>query len=151
LVGRPAAVGGFLAALLLAGGTVFLFTRPSGPVAPPPRKARQVGEHHWIVPREDRDAYLGEPARVNAHLLLKPEPGAEAGSVARLTVVHVSAEGPMHAAGWRQGDVVRSVNGREVTTMERALGLLQEARTSPRLTAQIERDGRRFEFRVDFE
>jgi hypothetical protein len=35
--------------------------------------------------------------------------------------------------------------------MERALGLLQEARTSPRLTAQIERDGRRFEFRVDFE
>ena len=148
LVGRRAAVGGVLAALLLAGGAALLFLRPS---APSPRKARQVGEHHWVVPREDRDAYLGEPARVNGHFLLKPDPGAEPGSVSRLVVAHVAPDGPMHAAGWRRGDVVRSVNGREVTTLERAVGLLQEARTSARLTASVERDGRRFEFRVDFE
>lgn len=148
---RRAVLGGALAAALAAGAAVFVLARPSTPVRPAARKARRLGEHHWVVPREDRDAYLAEPARVNAHLLLKPEPGAEPGSVARLTVAHVSPEGPLHAAGWRRGDVLRSVNGREVGTMERALGLLQEARTSSRLTAEMERGGRRFEFRVDFE
>ncbi len=110
----------------------------------------EEAEPGWVVTRAERDAYLGNAARLNAELLLRTEPGTEAGSVRRLVVDQVSPGGPAHIAGVQKGDVVVSVNGQPVDTLGRAVNLASEIRATSSLEVKLDRGGVPVSLRVDF-
>jgi len=138
---RPVAGAAVAFLVLLAGvGGVLLLKRWEGGPQP-------AG---WVVSPADRDAYLKDPARVNAQIQLRPEFGKEPHRVERLVVGHVAPDSPAHAAGVRSGDVVVSINGKPVTTMERARSLMHEIRGAASLDVRLDRAGTPLEVRVDF-
>lgn len=121
--------------------------------APPPRvpDARQVSEHHWIVRRIALDAYLADRERLNRQVQLRPTLGQDRQSVQQLTLALLDGKTPLFAAGFREGDQIRSVNGTPITTMGRAVNLVHEIKACNRLTVQIQRGDQIIDYQFDFE
>lgn len=112
----------------------------------------RLGEDgRWRVSRSVRDSYFADPARVHRDTALAPVPAAGADALAELRIERVAPGSPAFAAGLRAGDRVLELNGAPVSTLTRALGLLQEIRGAPSVTVVVERAGRTLRVGFDVE
>jgi S1-C subfamily serine protease len=106
---------------------------------------------HWRISTVARREYLRDPARLNKDIHLLPISGSSPDSVVELRVAKIDQESPIYTAGFRKNDRIITVNGRPVMTLSRAINLVHEVEASPRLTVQVERDGKVVEYQFDFE
>jgi type II secretory pathway component PulC len=139
---------------LVASGAAILATaaflhRPP-PAAPGPVVTKEVSPRRWDVSRADRDAYLADPARVNREVLLRPIPGTEPDSIQELRIARLSPDGPIYAAGFREGDRILRIDGAPVSRLSDAVNLVHRIRTAVRLTVDVDRDGKEFHHQFEF-
>lgn len=148
---RRAWVLALVGAAALAGGAA-LYLRPAAPGgAPKTVVTRRIDGNRWIVARESKDRYLGDPAAVGRDIVLRPVPGQDKEAVDHLQVAFLAPGSPMYAAGFRTEDRILKVNGLRVGTLARAVNLVHEVKAARRLTVQVERDGRIVDYEFDFE
>jgi membrane-associated protease RseP (regulator of RpoE activity) len=113
-------------------------------------ETRRVDGNQWIVSREDRDAYLKDLAGATKQITLKPNLAKEADAVVDLSVLKVTEESPMFAAGFRTDDRILKVNGTPIGTMQRAVNLVHEIRACDSLTVKVQRGDQIIDYRFDF-
>jgi membrane-associated protease RseP (regulator of RpoE activity) len=144
----PIVLGVFVVLILAVGGLAVL-RRPPKPtdVAEPP--VLRLSPDEWRVSKRLKDEYLASD-RVHREIRLKPQTGRTSEEVVSLTIDSIDERSPMYAAGFRKGDLILEVNGSPVTTLKRAVGLIQEVRAGSFLTARLQRDGKIVNFRCDF-
>ena len=136
--------------IVIVVASVILRGRSETPT-PQRRGTRQIDATRWVVTRADKDAYLGDLARVTRHITLNPNPGADENTVTDLTIVSLSEESPMYAAGFRAKDRILKVNGTPIGTLGRAINLVHEIKGCPRLTVQVQRGEKLLDYQVEFE
>ena len=74
----------------------------------------------------------------------------DSGQVIGFKLRRVRRCSPLHQAGFRSGDVITSINGREITNMSQALGAWNRLKKKKKLEVQMKRKGaqRRMTYRV---
>jgi len=74
----------------------------------------------------------------------------DSGQVIGFKLRRVRRCSPLHQAGFRSGDVITSINGREITNMSQALGAWNRLKKKKKLDVQMKRKGaqRRMIYRV---
>jgi len=100
----------------------------------------EIGDNRYRVERDLVDYYsnhLNEAARLGyAHWY------REEGEVVGFRIRRIRCGNVLHQAGFRNGDVIRSINGREVTTIPQALLAYRKLRRKKKLTVEVtRRDG----------
>lgn len=121
------------------------------PAAAPPEPSRaiplpepavtgveRVGERAWEVRRDTVESVLANPMRALGSLRVMP---AQEGGRALGMRVRGVARTPLQALGIEDGDVIRSVNGLELTSPDGMLEAWVRLRTSDRLRVEIVRGG----------
>ncbi|MBL4847423.1 MAG: PDZ domain-containing protein [Planctomycetes bacterium] len=58
-----------------------------------------------------------------------------------ILVAELSPRGPLAKAGLRKGDLIKSMNGQRLTTVDQFAGLFSRYRPGQRVTLEVERDG----------
>jgi S1-C subfamily serine protease len=141
-----------VAFLLAAAALVVAIARRGGseavpdarPVAikPPPADARAflVDRTHGVVPRQLVDELIADPSRLGT-AREKPGVGFEITSIAR--------GGVLEQLGFHEGDVIRGVNGMEVTTPASGLQIYQQLKSSTRFTIDLDRAGSALQLMVE--
>jgi S1-C subfamily serine protease len=107
-------------------------------------------DYYWIVPKHVRDDYLKDTQRVNREIQLKPEMGKGIDEVVSIRIASIDQHSPMFAAGFRTGDQILEVNGAPVSTLNRAVNLVNEVRKCEVLTARVQRAGSVVSFKCEF-
>lgn len=100
----------------------------------------QVGPGQWKIAAALRDWYAEDVSRLQelcSPVVRKGEDGRVQGWVLRL-----ERFGLMHQAGFRNGDLVRAVNGHALTSIPAVLAAFRALRKEPRLVVELERRGR---------
>jgi|GEM_PF-2760223 len=98
----------------------------------------RVGERAWEVRRDTVESVLSNPMRTLASLRVMP---AQEGGRALGMRVRGVARTPLAALGIEDGDVIRSVNGLELTSPDGMLEAWVRLRSSDRLRVEILRGG----------
>jgi C-terminal processing protease CtpA/Prc len=106
----------------------------------------ELGENHFAVERDLIDYYssnLKEAAQLAyAHWY------REEGEIVGFRVRRIRCGNVLHQAGFRNGDVILSINGRPVTTIPQALLAYRKLRRKKRLSVEVQRrDGQPVELR----
>jgi type II secretory pathway component PulC len=144
----PIVLSVFVVLILAVGGIAFL-RRPPKPVDAATPQVLRLSPDEWRVAKRLKDEYLNSD-RVHREIRLRPQTGKSPEEVVSLSIDSIDEHSPMFAAGFRKGDLILEFNGTPVTTLKRALGLIQELRDSASVTVRIRRDGKITQFRCDF-
>lgn len=100
---------------------------------------RQIGPDRFAVTRETLSKALGSPTalRRSGRFRVKQENGRTMG----MQLVHMRSGSPLGRLGLKQGDVVRKVNGLDLSSPDGALQAVQVVKTQQHLTVAVLRDG----------
>jgi len=122
-------------------GDVTPDARPA-PAKPPPPAARAylVDRTHGVVPRQLADDLIADPSRLGA-AREKPGVGFE--------LVSIPRGGVLEQLGFHEGDVIRGVNGMEVSTPASALQIYNQLKSSTRFTIDLDRAGSALQLTVE--
>ncbi len=97
---------------------------------------RERGENDYVVPRSVVNAELQQPQKLLTQALMVPDPGGG------FLVREIQPNSVYQRLGLHVGDVIRSVNGEPVNTMQDAMHAYQQARDMQSIQLQIVRNGR---------
>lgn len=126
-------------------------TPPEAPAAPLDDEAararilagiRRVKDERYEVTREALDLMLDDLDRVTGRGEFKVTPAERAGQVVGLRIFGVSPGQPMAALGFLNGDVVRQVAGKPMTSPDQALEAYASIRKATSVNVEIERKGK---------
>jgi general secretion pathway protein C len=105
------------------------------------RGIRKTGEHSYEIQRATLESVLG-----NVNLLVRSArvlPEVRDGKAAGLRLVAVQAQGPLARIGMQAGDLLSSINGLELTSMEKSLEVYSKVRSASHLSLGLERNGKK--------
>lgn len=108
---------------------------PPGVIAP----ARAVGRDRYAIERSALYAALTNPTILSDARVV---PALEGGVARGFEVLSIRPGSFLASLGLENGDVIRTVDGYELTTVERALELHGRLREASRVTLELERGGR---------
>lgn len=94
------------------------------------------GQNDYVVPRAVINAELHQPQSLLTQALMVPDPGGG------FLVREIQPNSVYQKLGLHVGDVIRSVNGQPVNTMQEAFHAYQQASTLANVQLQIVRNGR---------
>ena len=97
----------------------------------------QIGSNHYKVERELVDYYAGDMSE--AMKLAVVHWAREDGEVVGFKVRRIKCGSVLHQAGFRNGDVIHSINGRPVRTIPQALSAYRKLRKKRRLEVVLTR------------
>jgi len=103
--------------------------------APQPPIVQPVGTDRQLVDRRQLQQQLGKPEFLNQALIV---PNPDGGFLVR----QVQAGSLYEKLGLRPGDVIRSVNGQPLTSMDDVMRLYQQFGTAQRVLVDVQRQGR---------
>lgn len=115
----------------------------------PTQGVRELGGDRWVIDRK-----MAESARENIGELLKSariEPNVQNGRTDGFVVKMIRSGSLLAQVGLRVGDVIRSVNGLELDSPEKALQIFQQLREAKNLSLHLERNGTplSFEYQIN--
>ncbi|HHL40967.1 MAG TPA: PDZ domain-containing protein [Deltaproteobacteria bacterium] len=113
---------------------------PSGPSP----LSKKVGEGEWVIDRQAVLAALEDMSQVLSDARLFPN--TVDGRIKGFRVTEVRPRGIFDAIGLRNGDVLLSVNGYEISSPERAIQVLTGLKGNNSIRLDIIRDGRNVSF-----
>ena len=97
---------------------------------------RRRGEGDYVVPRGVINAELHQPQKLLTEALMVPDPGGG------FLVREIQPNSVYQKLGLHVGDVIRSVNGEPVNTMQDAMRAYQQAQNLKDIQLEIVRNGR---------
>ncbi len=97
----------------------------------------QLGPDHYQIERELIDYYASDMHE--AMTLASVYWYREEGEIVGFKVRRIKCGSVLHQAGFRNGDVIRSINGREVTTIPQALAAYRKLRRKRKLEVVLTR------------
>jgi general secretion pathway protein C len=117
-------------------------------VSEAPLPVRQFGEHRFEVPRTLLEAWMGDLGRLRSMRIV---PEIRDGQATGFRLYSIGPDSPLARLGFRNGDVVRAINGLDITTPEQALQAYALLKTSSSFLVVLERDGQRItnSYRID--
>jgi general secretion pathway protein C len=101
---------------------------------------KTVSDTERIVDRSLVDKMLADPASFARSVRIRPQ--RENGQVVGFKLRRFGADSPLAALGAQQGDVIKAVNGIQLTSMDQALSAYQNLRSTNKLTFSVMRDGK---------
>jgi general secretion pathway protein C len=107
----------------------------AGIAAPPPPIVQPAGADRQLVDRRQLQQQLGRPEFLNQALIV---PNADGGFLVR----QIQAGSLYEKLGLRPGDVIRSVNGQALTSMDDVMRLYQQFGTAQRVLVDVQRQGK---------
>ncbi len=143
--------GALILLALLRSGTGGPASETPSRVAVSPVVTHQLAENRWVVSKQDRLAYLADPAKATRQITLQPVPGESKDSVQHLAVISIEADSPMFAAGLRKDDLILMVNDAPIGTMGRAVNLIHEIKSCETLTLKVRRGDIISDYRFEFQ
>jgi general secretion pathway protein C len=112
------------------------------PVLPAPAdtrpRARPVGPDRFEIDARTLDAVLSADVMLDARVV----PSFAEGRATGFRVLSIRAGSFLSSLGVENGDVIRAIDGHEVTSVERALELYQRLREARHVTLELDRGGR---------
>jgi len=99
-----------------------------------------VGPTERIVDRELIDRAFANPGKFARSMRVRPH--KRNGEVDGFRIRRVKRNSPLYLLGARRGDIVHSVNGVDLTSVDKALAAYQSLRNDDRLVFRITRKGR---------
>jgi type II secretory pathway component PulC len=126
-----------------AGAAEFLDFFP-GAAAPVARAAtdsgvRKIAEHRYEIDRATLEAVMGNLNQFARTVRVLPE--LKAGQPAGFRLVDIRPESPLARLGLRRGDVITSINGLELTSVEKAMELYLKLKSAGHLSITLDRLG----------
>ena len=122
----------------------------SGPAGPPPAGAdsriQKVSENEAVVERSLINELLANPTNFVKSVRVRPQ--REGGKVVGYKLRRFQANSPLAALGAQKGDVIKAVNGVDLTSMDKALGAFQSLRSANDLTFSITRAGKPMDMKI---
>ena len=123
-------------------------TRPGPP--PPPGAAdnriQKLSDTEAVVERSLINELLANPTNFVKSVRVRPQ--REGGKVVGYKLRRFQANSPLAALGAQKGDVIKSVNGVDLTSMDKALGAFQSLRNASDLTFSVVRNGKPVDLKV---
>jgi general secretion pathway protein C len=125
-----------------AAGAIVLSRTPRAATAPAVSSelpVARVAEGVYEIPRPALDEVLGNVGRLTRAARVVPE--LREGKVVGVRLFSVRAGSPLAALGLQTGDVVRLINGHDLTSPERVLQLYTALKTCHEFSLAMERAG----------
>jgi general secretion pathway protein C len=122
------------------------------PVPPPPpakgadNRIQKLSDTEAVVERSLINELLANPTSFVKTVRVRPH--REGGKVVGYKLRRFRANSPLAALGAQKGDIIRAVNGVDLTSMDKALGAYQSMRGANDLTFSITRNGKPMDLRV---
>ncbi|MDD5308089.1 MAG: type II secretion system protein GspC [Deltaproteobacteria bacterium] len=101
---------------------------------------KTVSDTERIVDRALVDKMLADPTQFARSVRIRPQ--RENGQVVGFKLRRFGNDSPLALLGAQQGDVIKSVNGIQLTSMDQALSAYQNLRSTNKLTFSVVRDGK---------
>lgn len=124
-----------------------------GPTAPPPKppkgadnRIQKLSDTEAVVERSLINELLANPTSFVKTVRVRPH--REGGKVVGYKLRRFKPNSPLAALGAQKGDIIRSVNGVDLTSMDKALGAYQSMRSANDLTFSITRKGKPMDLKV---
>ena len=114
--------------------------RPNGPGGPGLRYSKKTGDNRWVISREAVLNALDDMGSVLTSARLTPR--VKNGAVEGFLVTEIKPRGIMDAVGLKNGDILKRVNGYEMTSPERAIQVLTALKGETSFDLDIVRNGR---------
>jgi general secretion pathway protein C len=102
-----------------------------------------------VVDRELIDRAFSQPIRFTRSVRIRPY--KRRGKITGFRLRRVKRNSPLYLLGARKGDVIHSVNGIDLTSMDSALGAYKNLRGEDELVFEITRKGRPKELKIHIE
>lgn len=116
--------------------------RPSDPLSRQlDRGIRKTGEYAYDVDRATLESLLQNTNLLTASARIVPE--VEDGRAAGFRLYSVRPDGPFARIGLQNGDVISSVNGLDLTSVEKAVQVYARLQSASHASLGLERNGRR--------
>jgi general secretion pathway protein C len=140
-----------LCASALAHATSMALERRASPAPPAMRIAapqaaggesqgvRKLGAHTYEI--KERDSLLGVDPMTSLRASARMVPEIRDGRVVGFRLYAVRADGPLPRLGFQNGDVIRAINGVDLTTPEQALEVYAAVRSAAHVSVALERNG----------
>jgi general secretion pathway protein C len=109
--------------------------------------ARILGPGALEISRDDLARALADPSRIAQGVRVAPY--SENGAAKGFRVVMLEAGAPLAETGLLQGDLIRAINGFELTSMDSVLEAYAKLRDAPQLSVDLVRDGKPRTLRLD--
>ncbi len=110
---------------------------------------RKTDDTHFVVTRRGADAILAN-MRIVAHSV-HVNPELKGGDAIGFRIVGMKTTSVLARLGLREGDVVQSLNGRDISTPDKALEAYAKLRSSRHLQVHLTRDGKSLPIDVKIE
>ncbi len=107
---------------------------------------QSVSETEKVVDRALVDSMLSDPTKFVRSVRVRPH--KKNGKVVGFKLRRFRADSPLALLGAKRGDIIHSVNGKDLTSVDKALGAYQGLRTSNDLTFSITRNGKPMDIHV---
>jgi hypothetical protein len=101
---------------------------------------QDISETEKIVDRAAVDKMLSDPSKFIRSVRVRPQ--KQNGQVVGFSLRRFQPNSPLALLGAKRGDIIHSVNGVDLTSVDKALNAYQSLRTSNDLTFSITRDGK---------
>ena len=109
-------------------------------------RIRKVSDTEAVVERSLVNELLSDPTKFVRSVRVRPH--REGGKVVGYKLRRFRADSPLAKLGAQKGDVIRSVNGVDLTSVDKALGAYQSMRSANDLTFSILRQGKPMDLKV---
>jgi type II secretory pathway component PulC len=100
----------------------------------------KVGDYRYDVERAAIERLLANPSGLARAARIVPE--YKDGAVEGVRLFGIRASSPLSALGFRNGDIVKSVNGHPISDPDKALAVYRDVRTAKTITVAIVRQGK---------
>ena len=122
-------------------------SRPAPNVGPAADdRIKKVSDTEAIVDRSLVNELLSDPTKFVRSVRVRPH--REKGKIVGYKLRRFRADSPLAKLGAKRGDVIRSVNGVDLTSVDKALGAYQSMRNSSDLTFSVTRQGKPVDIKV---
>ena len=121
-----------------AGPHTAVAAAPAAPGAPGGTGIQQTAENEFTVPKTEVDSALENMSQLFTQI--RAVPHFEGGQSIGFRLFAIRRGSLFDRIGLKNGDIIRSINGNEMTDPSKAMGLLQELRDSNNLDVEITRN-----------
>jgi type II secretion system protein C len=116
-------------------------------------RIKQVGENSFVIQKTAIDETLSNMNSIITQARVIPNfvGDGDARTVDGFRIYRIQSGSIFEALGLQNGDVIKSINGEKMDSMEKGLQLLQSLRNETRFTMDLERQGNPVNYQYDVE